>query len=95
MRYLATILLAMLAVACSKADQHETEAAASDAGTRVGAAADKASAEIRQGYDKAKPGLEALGDRAEKGLKKAGVAAKKEIHDATAPTPEDRAAESE
>ena len=36
-----------------------------------------------------------LGAKAEKGLKKAGVAAKKEIHEATAPTPEDRAAESE
>jgi hypothetical protein len=95
MRYLATILLAMLAVACSKADQHETEAAASDAGDHARVALSDAATEIRQGYEKAKPGLEALGDKAEKGLKKAGVAAKREIHEATAPTPQDEAAESE
>ncbi len=90
MRTLVTIIVAMFAVACSQSDQKQAEATASDVGSNIESAAKDAGAEIKEGYQEAKPGLEALGEKAEAGLEKAGKVAKREIHEATAPTPEEQ-----
>ena len=90
MRTLVTILLAMFAVACSQSDRSQAEAGASDAGAKIEDAAKDAGTEIKQGYEKAKPGLEALGEKAEEAAKKGAKVAKREIHEATAPTPEEQ-----
>ena len=91
MRTLVTIIVAMFAVACSQSDQKQAEATASDVGGDIQAAAKDAGQEIKEGYETAKPGLEALGEKAEAAAEKAGKVAKREIHEATAPTPEEQA----
>jgi len=90
MRTLVTIIVAMFAVACSQSDQRQAEATASDAGQNIEAAAKKAGTEIKEGYETAKPGLEALGEKAEEAAKTGAKVAKREIHEATAPTPEEQ-----
>ena len=91
MRTLVTIIVAMFAVACSQSDQNQAEATASDTGAKIEGAAKEAGSEIKEGYEKAKPGLEALGEKAEAAAKKGAQVAKREIHEATAPTPEEQA----
>lgn len=86
MRQIAVVLLAMFAIACTKADEHRANATLSDANAKVEVAADKTGHAIKKGYEESKPELKKVGHQAGEGLKAAGKSLKAGLHAATAPS---------
>ncbi|MGZ8362319.1 MAG: hypothetical protein ACXW3D_00535 [Caulobacteraceae bacterium] len=86
MRYLFAIIAAMLAVACTKA---ETSGNLKKADADINQAADKAGDKLQDAYQDAKPELKEIGQNIKEGAKEVGGAAKRQIHEATAPDPDD------
>jgi flagellar biosynthesis/type III secretory pathway protein FliH len=91
MRLIVVLLLAVSAVACTKSDERNVNAALSDANNKMEHAADKTGHALKKGYEKAKPELKQAGHEAGESLKDAGKSVKKGIHEATAPSDGDRA----
>ncbi len=93
MRYLLTIMAAMLAVACGKAERQDaaadTQAAASDAVATTAEAARNVGSAVKDTYKDAEPELKHMGRAIGAGVKEVAQETEETIHENTAPDPDD------